>query len=91
MSTEACRYCGREPVVVKCLIPARLSHTGRPFWKACPIDACVADRVRDLQVGITEPITAGVCCGHGEGGGAICMADGTEIPIDPTSQGDTST
>lgn len=68
-----------EERIVRVLISAELSHTGKAHWKNCPIDGCIADLVQTLQEeGIN--MTAS-CCGHGKGEGRIDLADGRILII----------
>jgi len=64
------------------MVPANLSHTGEARLKLAPIDACIADLVRRLNAGATEPLTAGACCGHGDGPGEIALADGRKLTLE---------
>ncbi len=82
MSSGRCRSCKREPVPVALFIPADLSHTGADRYAIKPIDACIADIVRRLNAGATEPVTRSSCCGHGYGPGEIILADGRKMLID---------
>lgn len=68
-------------VDVNVMIPAELSHTGQARWAVKPIDQCLSDIVRALNLGITEPVTAGACCGHGQGPGEILLCDGRVLVV----------
>jgi len=80
--TERCRLCGDCPVPVPVVVPAEQSCTGETRVAIKPIDACLADVVRRLNAGATEPVTTGCCCGHGEGRGSILLADGRELRVE---------
>lgn len=78
---DPCRGCGQRPQLVVVIVPARLSHTGEEHAKAIPIDFCVADIVAALNGHATQAVTAGACCGHGEGPGGIVLEDGRVIQV----------
>jgi hypothetical protein len=65
--------------VVRVKIVAKLSHTGKAYWKDAKIDTCITDIVQALQTGGID-MTAS-CCGHGNGDGIICLADGRVLII----------
>lgn len=74
-----CARCGKPPVSVLLEVPADLSHTGRPYTKACKIDACIAPIVKALnKAGIK---TRACCCGHGRHEGNIVLEDGRTLII----------
>ena len=74
-----CKKCGKKQVLVKCLIPAELSYTGKERWKNCKIDACIADMVKALNKGGVKTSTS--CCGHGNYDGEIWLHDGRKLII----------
>ena len=80
-ASGVCGHCGLADVLVDVVMPAGLSYTGadRPATK--PIDACIAEQIRSLNA--EGRLTANSCCGHGRGGGAIIMHDGTSIAAGP--------
>lgn len=77
-----CPHCGRPPVPVPVMIPADLSHTGESYIAIKPIDACLADVVRRLNAGTTQPVTSGCCCGHGKSRGTILLHDGRILTVE---------
>lgn len=76
-----CKHCSRKPVLVSVIVPAELSHTGEDRRDLKSIDACIADIVRDLNVGVEKPVTAACCCGHGKGLPEIILADGRRLLV----------
>ncbi len=71
--------CIGETELVSVKIPSDLSHTGKSFWKKCPIDKCIAPLVSALQeAGIDM---RGSCCGHGKCPGNIMLQDGRYLFI----------
>ena len=78
---QACKHCGRPPVLVRVKIPADLSSTGKVKWKRALIDACIAPIVRALQKGGID--MRGSCCGHGKGFGDIHLQDDRLLVIVP--------
>ncbi len=73
-----CQY-NKDYILVKVLIPADLSHTGRERWDKKPIDKCIANIVVALQkAGINMRSS---CCGHGRGDGEILLQDGRVLTI----------
>ena len=64
---------------VKVKIAVDLSHTGKSFWKAAAIDACVADLVQALQSANIDMRSS--CCGHGKTHGSILLQDGRKLLI----------
>lgn len=78
---HCCRHCGRMPVPVAVVIPADISHTGHARMAVAQVDACIADIVRRLNAGATEPVTRGACCGHGVHEGEILLQDGRTLAV----------
>lgn len=76
-----CRHCKRDDELVAVMVPAELSHQGRAYLKLATIDACIADIIRRLNAGATEPVTRGCCCGHGDGPGEIILQDGRSLTL----------
>lgn len=77
-----CHLCGLVDVLVDVVVPAHLSHTGQSRQARVPVDACIAEQVRDLNN--KGRLTANCCCGHGSGEGSIILHDGTELPAGPS-------
>lgn len=75
----ACRGCTRtEPVEVT--LPAEQSCTGSVRRATKPVDACIAEIVRALNVS-GKPVTIGSCCGHGVRDGEILLVDGRTLEV----------
>lgn len=72
-----CKHGETEAVKVK--INAKLSHTGKAYWKNVYIDKCIATIVRALQRGNIDMLYS--CCGHGERDGEILLVDGRILSI----------
>ena len=70
-----CRHCGLPPVPVRLVVPADISDTGVDHCAMVPVDACIADLVRQLNVDVTKPVTRASCCGHGARDPEIMLAD----------------
>ena len=65
--------------LVKVLVPADLSCTGKAHWKLAKIDKCIASIVQALnEAGI---YTRGCCCGHNKKDGYIELQDGRILVI----------
>lgn len=77
---RACASCGRATQPLRVPIAADLSHTGKARVATKPIDACLFDLVRALNVmGIP---TRSSCCGHGKGPGEILLQDGRTLRVE---------
>ncbi len=76
-----CTHCDLKQVPVAVVIPRGNSSTGKTRVAIKPVDACVADLVRRLNAGATEPVTTASCCGHGNAEGCIILADGRRLII----------
>ncbi len=76
-----CRKCGLVPIPVAVVIPAEGSCTGESRVAVKSVDACIADLVRRLNAGATEPVTRGSCCGHGDEEGSILLCDGRTLVL----------
>jgi hypothetical protein len=74
-----CKTCGKEPKLLRLKIDKSMSHTGKSFWKLCPVDYCIADIVEALQKGGINMLSS--CCGHKKEEGFILLADGRTIKI----------
>jgi len=64
-----------------CLVPVHAddSCTGTMRWAWKGVDACLSDRVNDLNA--AGRLTRTCCCGHGKTPGEIILHDGTVIKI----------
>ena len=60
-------------------IPASHSHTGKERWDYKPIDACISNYVKALNMAGLKTLTS--CCGHGNGDSQIDMQNGDVIII----------
>lgn len=67
-----------QDVICRVWVCAEDSHTGQGRWADKAVDACLADQVKALNT--AGRLTRSCCCGHGKGGGAIILHDGTQIP-----------
>jgi hypothetical protein len=73
-----------QETICRVWVCAEDSHTGAGRWADKAVDACLADQVNALNA--AGRLTRTCCCGHGKGGGAIVLHDGTEIPITPNAE-----
>lgn len=78
---RACAKCNRLEAIVKVLIPATLSHTGKARWDEKAIDFCVAPLVRALTE--ARIFTSGSCCGHGKANGYVSLHNNRVLIIKP--------
>lgn len=74
---EEVRMCKHGNEVI-CRVPIHPedSHTGKMYWADKAIDACLADRVNELNA--SGKFTRVCCCGHGQYKGSIILHDGTD-------------
>ena len=72
--------CSRDQTIpIRLKVPADLSHTGKAEWRVFPIDRCIADLVRALQLDGIDMRSS--CCGHGAGPGEIVLQDSRVLTI----------
>ena len=74
-----CNACGKAPVRVDVRISADLSETGKPYYRECYIDACIAPIIKALSDGGIK--TKWACCGHKRYAGVISLDNDMELMI----------